>query len=70
MDQKDEKMVKILYTNWRGENRNRTITPIEGGLYYGTSQWHTTPQWLLKAIDGETGETRCFAMDNVSQWNA
>lgn len=58
--------VTILYTNHRGERRERRITPH--GLYYGTSAWHEKEQWLLDAYDLEKGEKRTFAMEQIHSW--
>lgn len=55
----------IDYTNWRGERRERTVTPIS--IVFGPTEWHPEPQWLLEAIDSEKGLRR-FAMANIHSW--
>lgn len=48
------------YRNWRGEVRERRIVPR--GIWFGVTHWHPEPQWLLAALDVESGETRDFAL--------
>ncbi|MDR6431282.1 hypothetical protein [Brucella pseudogrignonensis] len=52
--------IKISYTNYRGENSIRTITPIKP--WYGSTEWHPEPQWLLTAFDHEKQANRDFAL--------
>lgn len=59
--------VNILYTNWRGEKRWRSILPQE--VFFGATQWHPEEQWLLKALDLEINETRDFAMKDIEKWS-
>lgn len=58
--------VIITYTNWRGETGERQIVPIE--LWYGSTEWHSEPQWLLKALDVEKQAERDFAMADIASW--
>lgn len=62
------RQVKILYTNWRGEQAIRTIVPAEGGLYFGANEWHPEPQWLLEALDVDKRQTRQFALSGIKAW--
>ena len=57
------KQLRISYTNYRQETRERIILPKEIG--YGSTQWHPEEQWLLKAVDVEKGEDRDFAMSDI-----
>lgn len=45
--------VRLTYTNYRGERRERHIRPIS--LWYGVSPWHVGPQWVVAAEDLEDG---------------
>jgi predicted DNA-binding transcriptional regulator YafY len=56
----------VDYTNWRGERRDRKIMPL--GIHFGSNEWHPTRQWMLYALDIETGEERFFAMSNIHSW--
>lgn len=50
----------VSYMNYRGEVSTRTITPIKP--WYGSTEWHPEPQWLLKAFDHEKDAERDFAL--------
>lgn len=59
--------VWIDYTNYRNERRVREIRPIN--IWYGTTQWHPEPQWLLDAEDLGSGSTRTFALQDIHAWD-
>lgn len=61
-----EKIVSIAYTNWRGETAQRIIIP--DSIYFGSTQWHPEPQWLLRALDVEKQAMRDFAMKDICSW--
>jgi hypothetical protein len=52
--------VTLAYTNWRGETAQRTIVPQR--VWFGSTDWHPEPQWLLTALDAEKGADRDFAL--------
>ena len=52
--------VALTYTNWRGETSVRTIIPR--GVWFGSTEWHPEPQWMLQAFDTEKGADRDFAL--------
>ena len=52
--------VTLTYTNWRGETAQRTIVPQR--VWFGSTDWHPEPQWLLTALDAEKGAERDFAL--------
>lgn len=56
--QEDHPLV-VLYRNWKGDTRERTIRPRF--LWFGSTTWHPTTQWLVSALD-EEGETKDFAL--------
>lgn len=51
--------VEIGYTNYRGEFAVRCILPL--AFWYGSTDWHPEPQWLVKAYDADKGAERDFA---------
>lgn len=59
-------LVVIVYTNWRNETAERRIRPIE--IFFGSTDWHTEPQWLLRAFDLERQAERDFAMTAIATW--
>ncbi len=54
----------VGYTNHRGEKSRRRIRPTS--LWYGTTEWHPTPQWLLEAHDLDKDEHRTFALKDMT----
>ncbi len=63
---KENKTVKILYTNWKGETRERSIIPIS--IEYKSTEWHKEKQWILNALDTEKNEQRGFAIVDIKKW--
>lgn len=61
-----EQVVIIDYVNWRGERALRRIKPER--IFFGSNEWHQTPQWLLKARDIEKQSERTFAMSGIIAW--
>lgn len=55
-----EQPIMLSYKNYREEISTRTITPIKP--WYGSTEWHPEPQWLLKAFDHDKGAERDFAL--------
>ena len=58
------------YKNYKGKVQWRTILPIE--LWYGSTEWHKSEQWFLKAFDPQKDELRDFALSDFlgDRWNA
>lgn len=56
----DGEPVTLTYTNYRGETAKRTITPKH--VYFGSTEWHPEPQWLLCAYDHDKKADRDFAI--------
>ena len=52
--------ITMTYRNWRGEVAQRTIRPV--ALWFGKTDWHPEPGWLLSAWDCDKGERRDFAL--------
>lgn len=64
----DGKQVRIDYVNWRGARAWRVVVPQ--AIWFGGTEWHPEPQWLLKALDVAKGEVRDFALKDVKAWEA
>jgi predicted DNA-binding transcriptional regulator YafY len=58
--------VEIIYVNYRGERAIRHILPEN--MYWGSSEYHPEPQYLLKAYDLDRQAYRDFAMKDISSW--
>lgn len=61
-------IVLIRYTNWKGVTSDRRVRPVE--LWFGATEYHSSEQWFLKALDIEKDEERDFAMKDIVSWNA
>lgn len=55
--------VEFVYENWEGEIRVRKAVPLR--LIYGSNKWHKDDQWMLEAMDIESGEPRTFAFKGI-----
>lgn len=61
----DEDVI-IDYTNWKGERRERRITPK--AILFMSNQWHPEDQWMLYAWDIGQEDFRFFAMKDIHSW--
>jgi len=66
MNIKKEQVVKVLYTNWRGETKIRTIIPKK--IYYGSTDWHPKEGWLLEAFDLDRNSERIYSLKDIKSW--
>ncbi len=64
----EEKIVVAAYKNWKGVVSERRFMPFE--IFFGTTEWHPEPQWLLRALDMDKQEVRFFALKDFSNWRA
>ena len=62
----EKDVIKIIYTNYRGEKDERIIKPIS--IWFGSTEWHPDEQWLLHAYDLEKNAERDFAMKDIERW--
>lgn len=54
----------FTYRNYRGEVSTRRVLPIK--IYFGPTQWHPIPQYLLRALDLDKEAVRDFAWADIS----
>ena len=52
--------ISLTYRNWRGEIGQRTIEPKQ--VFFGSTDWHPDPGWLLEAWDCDKQALRDFAL--------
>jgi hypothetical protein len=62
----NNRLVVIDYTNWRGERRAYRIMPL--GLFWGSNEWHPTPQWLVIGREEGRSLRRTYALSNIHSW--
>lgn len=65
-NEKDKKIVKILYTNWKGVTSYRNIIPES--IEFKATEWHPEEQWILNAFDVEKNAIRGFALKDIKEW--
>ena len=61
----DRDQLVFEYVNWQGEKNIRKVKPHR--IWYGSTQWHPNPQWLLEATDIEKQEIRNFALKDIQK---
>lgn len=61
----ESRPITLTYTNWKGETAQRTIIPRH--IWWGSTEWHPEPQWLLTAFDVDKGSERDFALKDFGQ---
>jgi predicted DNA-binding transcriptional regulator YafY len=54
---------RMIYKNWRGETAERSVLPLQ--VYFGSTEYHPEPQWLMEAHDFEKNAPRIFAMRDM-----
>lgn len=52
------------YVNWKGKKGHRSVE-IQG-IFYGSTDYHPEPQWILEAYDLDKRESRDFAMKDMT----
>lgn len=62
----DRTPVEIEYTNWKGERSTRLIYVYQ--FYWGVSEYHPTPGYLIHGWDLEKQATRTFSMKGIHSW--
>ena len=66
MDLDKKRIVKILYTNWKGETAYRNIIPVS--IEFKSTKWHKEMQWILNAFDVDKQAERGFAIKDIKEW--
>ena len=63
----DNKVIKMIYTNWKGETGLRKIIPKE--IIFSSNEYHKEEQWLLVAFDLDKNAERTFAIKDIKSWD-
>ena len=61
--QADAPPLTFTYKNHRGEVATRRVQP--GFIYFGTTDWHPTPCWLMRVHDLDKGAPRDFDLREI-----
>lgn len=59
--------IRFMYTNYKGVTALRIVRPIT--LFWGSSEWHPKPGWLLRAWDSSRAAERTFALKLIHEWD-
>lgn len=62
----ETRAASIDYTNWRGIRGTRRILPVH--LWFGSTEFHSKAQWMIRSIDLDRQETRDFSLATVHSW--
>jgi predicted DNA-binding transcriptional regulator YafY len=65
MEKKGE--AEFDYTNYKNETSHRLV--VVHAIGFGSSEWHTEPQWMMLALDLEKMEMREFAMRDMKNFS-
>lgn len=66
MGKNQKAQVTFSYKNYKGVTAFRHVEPLN--IYFGSTEYHPEPQWLLYGFDIEKQEWRTFAMKDITQW--
>lgn len=58
-----EQVVAFEYINHQGHMARRRVLPER--IWFGSTDWHREPQWLLEGFDCDRQAVRCFAMRDI-----
>ena len=58
--------IKVKYKNYQGEIGIRNIIPQN--VYYGSTEFHKTDQWLMDVWDVEKDAQRTYAMLDIMEF--
>ncbi len=61
----DDLTLRFTYRNWRGEVAERAARLVH--LWFGATEYHPDPQWLVNAVDAEKRALRDFALRDMSR---
>ncbi|MFI8671907.1 hypothetical protein ACIGIJ_18810 [Bacillus paranthracis] len=56
--------IEFDYVNWRGVEGHREVRAIR--VFFGSTEYHKKPQWLMEAWDLVKQEKRIFSMKDMS----
>lgn len=65
MENSEQKQVAVVYTNWKGETKERHIVPKR--VYWGHTEWHKEDQFLLECYDVDKEAVRTYAVNCIKE---
>ena len=64
----EEQILVFDYENYRGNKETRRVLPKR--IWFGVTDWHPEPQWILDGFDLDRNALRSFAIDHISSFSA
>ena len=61
-----DRIVNVVYSNYRGETAIRKIIPKR--IWFGRTEWHPENQWILDIFDIDKKAERSYAMKDIKAW--
>ena len=58
--------IEVEYTNYRGIKAVRRVEPRR--MWFGATDYHPEPQWLMDVFDLDRGAIRTFAMRDINRF--
>lgn len=58
--------LRFRYRNWEGKVADRSVRPKR--IFFGKSEWHPDPQFMLLAHDLDRDAERCFALQDILEF--
>lgn len=58
-----DQILEFGYVNYKGEYSVRRVIPWH--VWFGATEYHTEPQWFLRAWDEAKDDYRDFAMNDM-----
>ncbi len=62
----NNKVLTLLYKNWKGQTSIRKVQPI-GNMYWGQTEYYKQDQWLFDVWDLDKDAPRTYAMNHIIQ---
>lgn len=60
----NNKVLTLLYKNWKGNTDIRKVQPI-GNMYWGKTEYHKEDQWLFDVWDLDKDASRTYAFKDI-----
>lgn len=57
--------LEIDVTNYKGIRSKRIIKPLRRAMWFGSTPYHTEPQWFMRVWDLSKNEERDFAWNSI-----
>lgn len=58
--------LQFFYRNYKGVCGYRTVQ--EPVMWFGSTEFHKQPQWLMRAYDVDKGDMRDFAVKDIIEF--